>query len=440
MWTIVFVEVLLAGCRLRSVTGKDVTERDLGCFESWLPLPRSKAMGEGTGTGVPDHYRSFCGAIVRDKSQGKLEDCLMAVSALVHGDYSLCQNMFESLLPAAWRRLPNDESRSAIIRALESLLSRPYHAQFIQVPRLNHFDAVLPFNGQRILGINAIRFFLRALSKFRPLPYVCNNILETLAEKYNSWHEVLTLLSYQHEVLSGQSLGDNGEQLDSSILSSIRHLFQQLGETRISITIASKSCVMPETEHAISLDTYDMVKEALESYSALVDLVETTDETLTVTPTDFEMDLWEERWISLQREMCQLSIVTDYACSSGDPHLLLESAWKSKDWDRVRALFSSLALLPAIEDGDPSVKMGEILLAINEGKLSEVESLHVQTAQLCLHKWQLLPAVSTGSLAHASLLHMFHRLVELRESGQIMVETSNHSKMRTLPDLKNMLR
>lgn len=445
MWTIVFVEVLLAGCRLRPVTGKDVIEvttidRRSGFSESWLPLPRRKTMVEGTGAGVPDHYASFCDAVIRDTSQGRLEDCLTAVSTLAHGDYSLCQNLFESLLPAAWRRLPNDESRSAIMQALESLLSQPYHAQFIRVPRLTHFDAVVPFNGQRMRGINAIRCFLRAILKLRPLPFVYSNILATLGEKYNSWHEVLTLLSYQHEVLSGQSLGDNGEQLDSTILSSIRHVFQQLGETKISITIASKSCVMPETEHAISLDTYDMVKEALDSYSFLVDLVETTDEALMVTPTDFEMNLWEERWISLQREMCQLSIVTDYAGSSGDPHLLLESAWKSQDWDRVRALFSSLTLLPAIEDGDPLVKMGEILLAINEGKLNEVESLHVQTAQLCLYKWQLLPAVSTGSFAHASLLHMFHRLVELRESGQIMVETSNHSKMKTLPDLKNLLR
>jgi transformation/transcription domain-associated protein len=445
MWTIVFVEVLLEGCSLRPVSGKDVidpttSESHSSVSESWWPLPKIKTTVEGTRTGVRDHISSFYGAIISDKSQERLEDCLAAVSTLAHGDYSLCQNMFESLLPAVWRRLPNDESRLAIMQALESLLSQPYHAQFVRAPRVIEFDTVVPFNGQQIRGINSVRFFLRAILKLRPLPFLDSNILATMAEKYNSWHEVLTLLSYQYEVLSGQSLGDKGEQLSSTILSAIRHGFQQLGESRIGMTLASTSCVMPETKHAISLDTYDMVKEALDSYSALVDIVETTDETLSMYPTDYEMDLWEERWISLQREMCQLSIVSEYASSSGDPHLLLESAWKSQDWDKVRALCSSSTLLPAIEDGDPSVKMGEILLAINEGKLNEVESLHVQTAQLCLYKWQLLPVVSTGSFAHASLLHMFHRLVELRESGQIMVETSNHSKRRTLPDLKNLLR
>jgi transformation/transcription domain-associated protein len=445
MWTIVFVEVLLAGCRLRPVSGKDVINHKTGASpsgfsESWRLLPKRTTAVEGTGTAVPDHISSLYGAIISEKSQERLEECLAAVSTLAHGDYSLCQNIFESLLPAVWRRLPNDESRLAVMQALESLLSQPYHAQFIRTPRVSIFGTMVPFNRQQIRGINAVRFFLRATLKLRPLPFLDSNTLSTLAEKYNAWHEVLTLLSYQHEVLSGQSLGDEGVQLNRTILTAIRRNFQQLGEGRISMTVASKSCVLPETEHAISLDTYDMVKEALASYSALVDLVETSDEALSVYPTDYEMDIWEDRWVALQREMCQLSIVSEYASSSGDPHLLLESAWKSQDWDKVRALCSSSTLLPAIEDGDPSVKMGEIWLAINEGMLNEVDSLHVQTAQLCLYKWQLLPAVSTGSLAHASLLHMFHRLVELRESGQIMVETNNHSKRKTLPDLKNLLR
>lgn len=56
-------------------------------------------------------------------------------------------------------------------------------------------------------------------------------------------------------------------------------------------------------------------------------------------------------------------------------------------------------------------------------QLSEVENLHAQTAQLCLYKWRLLPSVFSGCNAHTSLLHHFHRLIDLKESGQIMVET-----------------
>jgi transformation/transcription domain-associated protein len=85
--------------------------------------------------------------------------------------------------------------------------------------------------------------------------------------------------------------------------------------------------------------------------------------------------------------------------------------------------------------------MCEALLAVADGKLSEVENLHAQTSHLCLYRWQLLPELSCASLAHpSSLLHFFHHLVEIRESGQIMVEKSNHSSGKTLPDLKDLLK
>jgi transformation/transcription domain-associated protein len=158
------------------------------------------------------------------------------------------------------------------------------------------------------------------------------------------------------------------------------------------------------------------------------------------TPTDFEMNMWEERWVELNREQCQLAVVSEYANASENTRLMLECAWKQKDWDKVRSLCSSSSLVAAVESGEPSVKMNETLLAVADGKLSDVENLHAQTAQLCLYKWQLLPDLTSASLAHASLLHFFHRLVEIRESGQIMVETSNHSNGKTLPDLKNLLK
>jgi len=85
------------------------------------------------------------------------------------------------------------------------------------------------------------------------------------------------------------------------------------------------------------------------------------------------------------------------------------------------------------------MKICETLSAVADGKLGDVENLHAQSSQLALYKWQNLPSFSGGSCAHAKLLHFFHRLVEIRESGQIMVETNNHSTGKTLPDLKNLL-
>lgn len=424
MWPIVFVEVLLAGCTLRST---------LSNSDAWLPRPNKKALAKSRFEGLPDESDLFSEAMAVE-----IEGRISAVGTLAHGDFSLCQTLVESLLSTAWATLPNDESRLALVTSLEALLSQPFFSQFIRVPRLiNLGDSTAE---QYVRGINAIRLFVNATLKFNPLPVLDNNILTMAADNYNCWHEVLTLLERQYEVLAENTLGERGSKLQNATISAIRRGYSQLEENKIGLALSARSCVLPETEHAVSLDMYDMVEEALGSYSSLVELAEANDQTCSIEPTNFEMDLWEERWVALQGEMCQLPVVYDYASSTSDPLLLLDCAWKTKDWKTVRSLCSSSALLPAIEAGDPNVKMNEILLAINEGKLSDVESLHVQTAQLCLQKWQLLPGVATGSTVHASLLHKFHRLVELRESGQIMVETSNHSKRRTLPDLKNLLR
>ena len=119
---------------------------------------------------------------------------------------------------------------------------------------------------------------------------------------------------------------------------------------------------------------------------------------------------------------------------------MMECAWKARDWKAVQSLLPSPVIIAGLEKGDTETKINEIYLAIGNGKLGEVEKLHLQAVQLCLHKWQLLPSLSPSCNAHTALLQQFHRLVELRESGQIMLETRNHSTKGTLPDLKNLLR
>ena len=142
----------------------------------------------------------------------------------------------------------------------------------------------------------------------------------------------------------------------------------------------------------------------------------------------------------MNKELCQWTVLSDYAKSTGSPDLLVESAWKSRDWSKLRGLSVSPSVIADLENGDPSIKITEIFLAIADGKLNDVEHLHAQTAQLCLHQWQLLPGISNACGAQKGLLQTFHRLVELRESGQIMLEIRKHAKNRTFPDLKNLLR
>ena len=64
------------------------------------------------------------------------------------------------------------------------------------------------------------------------------------------------------------------------------------------------------------------------------------------------------------------------------------------------------------------------MLAVVDLKLSDADKLCAQAAQMSLLSWQLLPQLSGGSRAHRDLFHIFHRIIELRESAGIMGETA----------------
>lgn len=345
---------------------------------------------------------------------------LDAVRLLIYEDAFFCMEVFCLLFLSAWSYVETNAHRSTLTKIFEFLLSRPYHAQFIGI-RDTQPDKRCS---------NAVRAFLNGVVQLDPVPVLDTRLLTSLAESYCCWYEVLGMLETRYAALNGTPQGEN-------TLAAMRHCYKKLNEDGLWLGLAGSSCRNPFTVQTISKDVYGMVHQAVEGYSHLVDLYE-RDQLLGQT-TDFELDLWEERWIELNKDLCQLQAVSEYANSTGSPHLLLEAAWKAQDWRKVKSLCSSAALLPSVESGDPLVKMSETLLAVAEKKLGEIENLHAQTAQLCLYKWQLLPGLCSGSQSHSSLLHFFHRLVEIRESGQIMVETSKHSGGRSLPDLKNLL-
>jgi FAT domain/Phosphatidylinositol 3- and 4-kinase len=340
-----------------------------------------------------------------------------SLSCLSHGSIPLCLELFHCLLRWAWKHASNDTLRVRLIAAFESLLAKPYHVQFLR-PRSEIVDTRC---------LTPVRALLSTIATVNPIPVFDTNLLLSVAENYSCWYEVVLLLERQFFPFKAEPRGE-------ILVSALRHCYQYLGDYDAWRSLARESVILTTTGRALSLDVYDSINESVKYYSELMEGAESE-----LDPTDFEMDLWEDRWILLQKELCQFQVVSEFASASDNPELQMECAWKAQDWSKVRNLSSSSGFFAAVEQGDPVLKMSETMLAVADGKLSEVENLHAQTAQLCLYKWQLLPQISSGSQSHSSLLHFFHRLVEIRESGQIMFETSNHSNGKTLPDLKNLL-
>jgi len=422
-WLVLFVEVLLM------ITCCDEVDVELACADVGMSRPETsvKPMLPDLSTmGGFNGFSTSTREIQLDMNSGgpKIRKSL---SLLAHADAEAARSLFLVLLPQAWESIPNDDIRFEVISGFESLLSRSFHSQFLKQGT----------DGSSSKAFNVVKIFIECVARLKPMPVLDVDLMVSLAESYSCWYEVLSILEQQFALLSGKSLAKAGKALHDKLLLAMRHCYEQLGEMNMETSLALSSCDLHQTHRAASFAIHGETDRAMDTYSALVDLLETTEG---MTLSDLEMKFIEDGWVKLQRELCQTDVVSDYASSTKNPHLMLESAWKQRDWEVVRGLCSSPPLIAAVEGGDASVKICETLLAVANGKLVDVENLHAQTAQLCLYKWQLLPSFSHASLAHSSLLHFFHRLVEIRESGQIMVETSNHSAEKTIPDLKNLLK
>ena len=371
--------------------------------------------------GIGNRYITaiFTEAILKSEAKSDNE-LVQSLCTLVHGNERLCQDLFELVLPWTWSRMEGS-AQARLARATELLLSRSYHSQFLHPGNNFTLDRST---------MNTPRSFLNAIAKLRPIPVFDVSLLVSLAEKYNAWFEVLSILEMYYQVSPANSFGHVS-------VSGMRHCYRQLSEESTWLSLASESCSLPGSREALRLDMGGFLNRASDAYLDLIDLVQDSESKF--NPTEFEMDVWEERWVETQRELCQSEVVSDFANASTNYELQLECAWRNQDWAKVKSLCLSSNLLVAGESGNATVKLSETLLAVADGKLSEVENLHAQSAQLCLNFFQLLPQISHGSIVHGSLFHFFHRLVEVRESGQIMVETSTHSDRKTLPDLKNLL-
>lgn len=425
LWNIVFIDLLL------ECSSPLLMSSPPPC---WLPMPRFKSSSDNQNSVTKTilSYSQFAFFVAeKRKNQTKNSlDCLDATRCLAHGDEILFQQLFETLLSSLWNSLLDNGQRLALVAPIERLISRPYHTQ--------HLKHSYKFGNSK--SINVIQSLIRAISMLEPMPMLNIDLLLSLATSYNVWHEVLDILTIQFEVASENTGFKDEECIRSRFLRGIGTCLGELGEENLKLGVDLQSCNLPQTKWAISLHQQGSVKASMTAYENLIGLAEKVNEpTGHAAPNDYEMDLWETQWIKLQREMGQIEVIAEFAQATGNHKMLLECAGQSRQWEKIKSLCMSPPIIALTENGDPSVKMSEILVAISENKLSDIENLHAQTAQLALNQWQLLPTMALGSPAHSSLLHFFHRLVELRESGQIMVETTNHSNRRTVPDLKNLL-
>jgi transformation/transcription domain-associated protein len=443
LWTAVLVDVLLAACtyetggvrlRRQGLNHQVFATHMMGhtLLPGFMRIDHKKYRSPATdgpppavifsvNTKTDQFYCQFLKVIKSQRSddlcgRGR---CISAIRNLVHGDVDTCQSMLELCFQSVWQSLPDDQARDPLIKSIERLIAKPFHSQ----------GAKSRHSGQ----INAVQSILRLLVRLRPMPFIDHFLLQSLAVHYNVRNEALSLIERRYI-----SINAHVPNLDSSsheLIKAAQKCYDSLGDRDVSLGIYSAMAQLPGTKFALSLDLYDLANESTEAYLALIDRADGRDDMFFLTES--EMDLWEARWVESHKELGQWSVVEEFASSTNDTTLMLECAWKTNNWEKVKRLCELPSVVASLEEGDPLTKITETYLAIHEGNLGEVENLHWQSAQLCLQRWNLMPAVTAG--AHNSIFQQFQRLVELRESSQIAMETSSHSARRTIPDLKLLL-
>jgi transformation/transcription domain-associated protein len=430
LWTAIFVDVLLAtSYHTEGITLHIEASPEKFARKEWISAPithRSNSTNQGLQDFLNDQYMTFRNILLREKSSCKTRHgcCISAVRLLLTFDTTTSQEYLEFLMCKYWELLSSDNERLELTHALEKLLSRSTYSQFVNIT----VQATSQSNylSSKTRETNVIKCLLSVVAKLRPLPMLSLELLLSLAANYNCWHEVRSIFEMQYHALE-KVTNEAVLSCKAMLLSAIRRCFMELGEKDIWTTMKAKMCVFPSSHRAVSLDLYGRIEDALDCYSKLVEDVDSRRDDFQAKssslPSELEASLWEDQWVTLHRELCQWSVLSDYAKETGSLRLLMECAWKNKEWENLRSILSYPSIISLLETGDFEVKMSEIFLSIADGKLNEVENLHAQTAQICLYKWRLLPTIFSGCNAHSKLLHNFHRLVDIKESGQIMMET-----------------
>lgn len=441
-WIVVLVDLLLRALSPNSASLQPVNPSLI------LARPCLAAAEGGTRTSsdVVRFYLETQGELKTSK-EGLGPSIIAALRLLLHADLTVVRGLWIPLLRNAWKALkpvssppsatstdapsmpvsPStdsgtpDESFNALqndlVPGMVSVLTRGSHRQALVLPSYH----LSPVQHQ----INTVQGLLHGFLSLTPMPNLPPDLLGALAVNYNAWTTVLPLIEHQVTSVTGSAEKQPWIQVLSTI-------YYMMGEHDLRAAMRKRFCALPESKYALSLEMYGKVLEAQQAFYELIQRdalggrgggagggVGGT--TSFRGLAQFELELWEERWIECSKQLSQWPTLGEFAASTKHPELALECAWKSADWESVRSLLQSNQLILQQETGSPAHRVHEARLAVADGRPPvDIDRSIGQAFQLALSKWQLLPRVYQGCPSHKPLLHVMHQLHEIKESVTIM--------------------
>ncbi|XP_045594313.1 transformation/transcription domain-associated protein isoform X4 [Procambarus clarkii] len=361
---------------------------------------------------------------------------LSAMSELCHMDTSLAEWVWLHFFPRLWKILSEKQQQGIASEVIPFLCSGSHVIQKDCHP-------------------SALHTFTEALAQCQPPITIRPAIMKYLGKSHNLWHR-MTLLLEQLALEQGATTSPRSAKKDyhdtydmepvmnpqQEILDSLSEMYSLLKEEDLWAGLWQTVAHYPETRLAVTHEQHGFLEQAQATYELSMSKARTD---MAVRPSpgklQSEMKLWEDRWLRCAKELNQWDLVQEYGSSeaSGNPLLVLESAWRVPNWARMKEA------LAHVEQSYPKELAWKInlyrgYLAIchpEEEHLKLVEKLVEAATVLCIREWKRLPHIV--SHIHLPYLQAAQQVMELQEACQIH-QGLVHGRTNSLHDMKAIVK
>ncbi|CAM9366111.1 unnamed protein product, partial [Ectocarpus fasciculatus] len=373
------------------------------------------------------------------------EEMLECIGVLSMTSVDAC-DVWKSMLQILWADLPL-ASRGVVANAMCENVAKHQYRQNLYWPSKIYG----PTSGGEACGSSCVKItpsitpanvpqsLLRAFLLLEPRPPIPIEFLGAIGAHYGTWNDSC-------EVLEGIVFSEKPNALvKQSAVRTLLSLYNDVGDQDSTRILSRLFSDRTSTDIALSLDNYGLpqiaqcvIWKGLREHNASKGQDK---HVIGDALSSVELEIWETRWVESAKSLSQWDVLYHHADKLQMSHVAIEAAAMRSDWESVKRLRYSPSVVACLEMGIPTFKLFDIMQCVLDNRFAEADRLCALTVQMALFRWQLLPPITAGCNAHKGLLHLFHRVIELREStGMIMEVTKPHGPDRhELPDLKGMI-
>ncbi|EGO01921.1 hypothetical protein SERLA73DRAFT_166433 [Serpula lacrymans var. lacrymans S7.3] len=348
--------------------------------------------------------------------QQKALSIIRPMQRLLFLDPDTAHDAWISVFSAAWSCLSRREQID-ITHHMTSLLSKDYHIKQVE------------------MRPNVIQTLLAGTHACSPPMILPPHLIKYLAKTYGAWYIGLEILE-----ASLDHVKDDEVSVRENVYDSLADVYAELAEEDLFYGLWRRRCLHLETNMAIAFEQNGMWEQA----SNIYENAQNKSRQGSIAFSEPEYCLWEDHWMLSAEKLQQWDTLHELARGESNQELMLESAWRIKDWAESReSLEEQVNQLPEV--ATPRRRVFEAFLALLRApaaleKNAEFTKILEDAMQLSLRKWVGLPPHL--SAAHVPLLQHFQQFVELQEAVQIFgsLSTTNAQNLeKKSSDLKMVL-